>query len=69
MSFAEISCGNFPLVQNTNSAATASTGTRYEDVVTYTCVTGYEITSNSDTITCQSDRRWSTPPTCDSKFL
>jgi len=64
----EISCGDLPIVQNTNSSATASTGRRYEDTVTYTCVTGYEITRGSGTITCQSNRSWSTPPTCESKF-
>jgi len=64
---AEISCGDLPEVSNTNSSATTSTGIRYGDTVTYTCVTGYEITSTSDTITCQSNRRWSTPPTCNSE--
>jgi len=63
----EISCGNTPVVQNANSSAITSTGKRYEDTVTYTCVTGYEITSGSGTITCQSNRSWSTPPTCDSE--
>jgi len=56
-------------VQNTNLSATTSTGIKYRDTVTYTCVTGYEITSGSDTITCQSNRRWSTAPTCDSKCV
>jgi len=56
-------------VQNTNTSATTSTRTRYRDTVTYTCLTGYEITSGSDNITCQSNRRWSTLPTCDSKFV
>jgi len=55
-------------VQNTNTSATTSTRTRYRDTVTYTCATGYEITSGSDTITCQSNRRWSTLPTCESEF-
>jgi len=63
-----ISCGDSPAVQNTNLPATTSTGRRYEDTVTYTCVTGYGITSGSDTITCQSNRRWSTVPTCTSEF-
>jgi len=63
----EISCGNTPVVQKTNPSATTSTGIRYGDTVTYTCITGYEITSSSDTITCQSNRRWSTPPTCSSE--
>jgi len=62
-----ISCGDSPAVQNTNPPATTSTGIKYEDTVTYTCVTGYEITSSSDTITCQSNRSWSTPPTCTSE--
>jgi len=65
----EISCGNLPEVSNTNASATTSTGTRYEDTVTYTCVPGYEITSGSDNIICQSNRSWSTPPTCDSEFV
>jgi len=67
MTIAEISCGDFPIIQNTNPSATTSTGRRYEDTITYTCVTGYEITSGSDTITCQSNRRWSTSPTCSSE--
>jgi len=65
----EISCGDFPVVPNTNTSATTSTGTTYEDTVTYACVTGYEITSGFDNITCQSNRRWSTPPTCTSECL
>jgi len=63
----EISCGNTTVVQNANSSAITSTGTRYEDTVTYTCLTGYEITSGSDTITCQFHRIWSTAPTCTSE--
>jgi len=66
--FAELSCGDFPIVSNTNTSAITSTGIRYGDTVTYTCITGYEITSDSDTITCQSNRSWSTAPICDSKF-
>jgi len=69
MLVAEISCGNTPVVQNVNSSATTSTGIRYEDTVTYTCITGYEITSGSGTISCQSNRSWSTLPTCESKVL
>jgi len=56
-------------VSNTNSSATTSTGIRYGDTVTYTCAPGYEITSASDTITCQFNKNWSTPPICNSKFL
>jgi len=67
LSIAEGSCGSPPVVQNTNSSAITSTGTRYEDTATYTCITGYEITRGSGTITCQSNRRWSTSPTCSSE--
>jgi len=63
----EISCGTFTVMSNTNLSATTSTGTRYGDRVTYTCLTGYEITNASNTITCQSNRRWSAPPTCNSE--
>jgi len=65
----EVSCADYPVVSNTNTSAITSTGTRYEDTVIYTCAAGYEITSGSDTITCQSNRRWSTVPTCTSEFL
>jgi len=57
------------VVSNTYLSATTSTGTRYGDTVTYTCETGYEIISGSDTINCQSNKSWSTTPICDSKFL
>jgi len=68
MSLVEISCNEFPVIENTNSSATTNTGIRYEDTVTYTCITGYELTNGSGTITCQSNRSWSTPPLCTSKF-
>jgi len=68
MSVAGVSCGSPPVVQNTNPSATRSTGTRYRDAVTYTCVTGYEISGSPRTITCQSNKRWSTAPTCSSEF-
>ena len=32
--------------------------TSYEDICSFTCNTGYELTG-SDTRTCQSDRSWS----------
>jgi len=67
MSLVEISCNEFPVIENTNSSAITSTGTTYEDTVTYTCVTGYEITNGSGTITCQSNKRWSTAPSCTSE--
>jgi len=65
----EISCGNTPVVQNANSSATTSTRIRYGDTVTYTCITGYEITSGSDTVTCLANKSWSPPPTCNSKHF
>ncbi|XP_019633428.1 PREDICTED: CUB and sushi domain-containing protein 3-like [Branchiostoma belcheri] len=42
---------------------------RYQDVVTFTCDTGYELNGTSDTM-CQADETWSNPvPTCTSKII
>ena len=31
----------------------------YGDTCSFTCITGYELTGNSDIRTCESDGRWS----------
>jgi len=67
MSVAEISCGDIPVAASTNTSATTSTGTRYRDTVTYTCATGYEMISGSDTITCLANKEWSATPVCSSE--
>jgi len=68
VSVAEVSCGIPPVIQNTNPSAIRGTGTRYRDTVTYTCITGYEITSGFGSITCQFNKSWSTSPSCSSEF-
>jgi len=48
------------------------TGNRYEDMATYSCIEGYEITNttlNSTTITCQSDKTWSILQSCTSEYV
>jgi len=63
MSVVDASCGQAPVVQNYSSIIT--TGTTVGDTVRYRCQTGFDL-FGSGTITCQSNRRWSTPPTCTS---
>jgi len=50
-------------------STTVQTGYKYGDTITYACVTGYEITSGSATVTCQSNGRWSTIPNCKSENI
>jgi len=68
----EIICGEPPVSQSSVLRGPVDvSGTRYNDTATYLCAEGYEITnttSNSTTITCQSDRAWSTLSSCISKF-
>ena len=56
-------------MKNSDENARNSTGNRYQDVVTYTCIPGYEIAAGSATIQCQANKLWSAPPTCISKLV
>ena len=61
--YAEIMCSP-PL--NVSHSEIELNGTFYQDNVTYTCVTGYELSSGSLVRTCGLDKEWSgDPPICD----
>ncbi|XP_067930929.1 sushi, von Willebrand factor type A, EGF and pentraxin domain-containing protein 1-like [Watersipora subatra] len=60
-----VACGPPPLIEKSNAKATVITGTEYMDTANYTCLLGYEFRAGRDTITCQSNRSWTNPPTCD----
>jgi len=66
-------CTNLPVLQNPALIGpTMQTGNRYNDTATYSCIEGYEInntTSNSTTISCQSDKTWSSLQSCSSEYL
>ncbi|XP_019626709.1 PREDICTED: sushi, von Willebrand factor type A, EGF and pentraxin domain-containing protein 1-like [Branchiostoma belcheri] len=48
-----------------NGALSPSGATSYNDAVTFTCDTGYQLNGPSDVLTCRADGTWSnTAPTC-----
>lgn len=57
-----------PSTLPTAASATAGTptGLTYLSTVTYTCDIGYELSNGVDTqtVTCQDDKSWSTPEAC-----
>ncbi|XP_067930927.1 sushi, von Willebrand factor type A, EGF and pentraxin domain-containing protein 1-like [Watersipora subatra] len=60
-----ISCGPPPLIEKSDAQATVITGTKYMDTANYTCLPGYEFRDGRNTIICQSNRSWTSSPTCD----
>ena len=59
---APVSCGALTAV---TYASNTTTGTDYDDTITYTCLSGYEKTSGNIGRTCQADEHWSgSPPVC-----
>jgi len=69
--FQGVYCEEPPLTHNPVQVGPFNTtGTRYEDTTTYSCIEGYEITGttfDSTTITCQSDKTWSSLSSCSSE--
>ena len=54
-----------PALSDPDNGVVGTTGTRVGDTATYTCNSGYEL-STSDTQTCQSNGEWSgSAPTCE----
>ena len=53
---APVSCLNLETVAY---SIKQQTGSSYKDTVTYTCNTGYELTSGDLQRTCQSNKQWS----------
>ncbi|XP_013387752.1 olfactomedin-like protein 2A [Lingula anatina] len=58
--FVKPDCGAVPNVTNASTNVTDST---YVTSVTYKCSNGFDV-QGSDTIYCQPDGTWETPPTC-----
>ena len=63
----EVTCGSLPAVPFSCPDRTNSTGSRYQDTATYTCLPGYKFTGTS-TVSCQANRQWSTAPQCVSEY-
>ena len=63
-----MTCGSLPVVPFSFPDRTISTGNRYQDTATYTCLPGYRFTGTS-TVSCQANRQWSTTPQCVSKYI
>jgi len=57
-----------------HSGRSFDNGTKYKDIITYTCDTGYEVADSGGktqvALYCQSDKQWSREiPVCTSEFL
>ena len=51
----------------TNGIVSSPTTTTYLSTVNVTCNAGHSVIGSSD-VTCQADKKWSAPGTCESKF-
>ncbi len=67
---AAIDCGPPPSVSN-GSPGAPSPDTKLDGVVTYTCDTGYEVSTGVTTAmaTCMANRVWEPVPTCQRRKL
>ncbi len=63
--FAGVSCGD-PGIDNSNLSDT--TAFIFENVLTITCVIGFEL-EGKQTITCQANATWTDKPSCKSKSI
>ncbi|XP_067945458.1 sushi, von Willebrand factor type A, EGF and pentraxin domain-containing protein 1-like [Watersipora subatra] len=59
-----VNCGTPPVVAYSNAQATYRTGTEYQDRVTFSCISGYEISTEPNYVVCLANRTWSRPPVC-----
>ena len=67
VSFTAVDCGS--LDAPSNGAVSTSSGTTFNRVATYTCITGYMISGTTNTRTCQATGSWNpAPPTCASEY-
>ena len=59
-----VDCGFPPLIDNGSPGT--PTRTTYQGTVTYTCVSGYEVSNRvtTATATCMANGMWETVPTC-----
>ena len=62
---AVIDCGPPPPISNATSST--STGTTFGAMVSYNCVEGFRISSETASTSCLINGEWSTLPTCSSK--
>ncbi|XP_067945461.1 sushi, von Willebrand factor type A, EGF and pentraxin domain-containing protein 1-like [Watersipora subatra] len=59
-----VDCGTSPVVAYSDAQATYRTGTEYQDRVTFSCLSGYEISTEPNYVVCLSNRTWTPPPVC-----
>jgi len=62
--FTAVFCDRPPIVDN--GYVSLSDGLLFGDVAMYECFDGLVLNGNPN-VTCQSDKTWSTPPTCSGK--